>query len=110
MGKLIACSIDLSKIDKSKIKTVDKDGKPFKNGAKYYDILISERDEPDQYQFTHSVQQGQTKEERDAKVKTVYLGNGKVIWSSEPKPAQQQYMSDPPAQEPQSFGNDDLPF
>lgn len=105
MGKLIAASIDLSKIDKSKIKTVDKNGSPFKGGAKYYDILISEKDEPDQYEHTHSIQQGQTKEEREAKVKAVYLGNGKVIWSSEGKAE-----AKPQPKEKEHFDGDDLPW
>ena len=100
MSKLIAASIDLAKIDKTRIK----DGK---NGQKYYDILISVKDEKDQYGNDASVQQGQTKEEREAKKPQVYLGNGKTIWSSEPA------QSKSPEAKPKgefSAGSQDLPF
>ena len=73
MSKIISASIDLSKIDKSKIKA-------GKAGQKYYNISIILNDEKDQYGNDISVVEGQTKEEREAKTKKVYLGNGKTIW------------------------------
>ena len=75
MSKLISASIDLSKIDKSKIVE--------KNGAKYYNITISLNDEKDKYGNDCAIMQEQTKEERLAKEKKVYLGNGKIFWSSD---------------------------
>ena len=72
-GKLIGASIDLMKIDKSRaIKG--------KNGAMYYNIDIWINDEPDQYGNHASVQQNQTKEERENKKQKVYLGNGKKLY------------------------------
>lgn len=75
MSKLIGASIDLSKIDKSRIIE-------GKNGAKYYNITISVNDEKDKYGNDCAITQGQTKEEREAKEKKVYLGNGKTFWDS----------------------------
>ena len=49
MALIISGSIDLNKIDKSKIKTTDKNGNPFKNGAKYYEVNILVNDDIDQY-------------------------------------------------------------
>lgn len=76
MAKLISASIDLTKIDKSKI--VEKDGK------KWYNITIALNDEKDTYGNNVAISQGQTKDESAAKVKKVYLGNGKVVWEKEP--------------------------
>jgi hypothetical protein len=60
MSKIIAASIDLTKLDKSRIK-------PGKNGAEYYDISIILNDQPNQYGQDTSITTGQTKEERAAK-------------------------------------------
>lgn len=79
MGTIISASIDLAKIDKSKIKEV--------NGAKYYPITISINDELDKFGNICSISTNQTKEEREAKAKKQYLGNGKQVWSSTAKPA-----------------------
>lgn len=75
MAKLISASIDLTKIDKSRI--FEKDGK------KWLNIQIALNDEIDQYGNNVGISINQTKEEREAKEKKVYLGNGKVVWSSE---------------------------
>lgn len=103
MGKLISLSIDLSKIDKNKIKTTDKNGQPFKNGAKYYDVTLSLHDDKDQFGNDCSLWTSQTKEERDAKATRSFIGNGKVTWSS-----------DTPASSPPPVNAvpivDDLPF
>jgi len=109
MAKLISASIDLTKIDKSKI--VEKDGK------KWYNITIALNDEKDKFGNNVSVMQGQTKDESAAKTPKVYLGNGKVFWEKEPtKEEPQSHKSanfvDP---EPQNLTGkdenpDDLPF
>ena len=58
MGAIISASIDLAKIDKSKIVA-------GKNGAKYYNILISVNDEKNQYGQDVSISENQSKEERE---------------------------------------------
>lgn len=83
MAKIISASIDLNKIDKSKIVTIDKNGNQFKNGAKYLNIQIVLNDTPDQYGNTAAVRINQTKEEREAGIKPTYLGNGKTVWSDD---------------------------
>lgn len=69
MAGLISMDIDLSKIDKSKIK----DGK-------WLNTVIALNDETNEYGQNASMYHSQTKEQRDAKVKKVFVGNGKVIW------------------------------
>ena len=75
MAKIISANIDLTKIDKSKIIE-------GKNGAKYYNIIIMLNDEKDKYNNDVSIINGQTKEQRVAKEKKVYIGNGKIIWEN----------------------------
>lgn len=82
-----AVSIDLSKIDKSKIVSMDKNGQPFQNGAKYYSIEIIVFDEASQYGSDVMVSEGQTKEERDNKVKSKSIGNGKTVFTANTAPA-----------------------
>lgn len=75
MARILSGSIDLSKIDRTKI--TEKDGK------KYYPIQVIINDSNDQYGNIASVVQNQTKEEREAKLAKVYLGNLKQTWASE---------------------------
>ena len=82
MARLISLSIDLSKIDKSKIKTSDK-------GGQYYDVTISVNDEVNKFGQDVSMYESQSKEDREAKAAKKYLGNGKAFWSSEAKPKQE---------------------
>lgn len=70
MSTLISGSIDLTKIDKSKLK----DGK-------YLNVQISVNDTTDSYGNNVSITVNQTKEEREAKEKKTYLGNAKVVWT-----------------------------
>jgi hypothetical protein len=76
MAQIISASIDLSKIDKSKIV-------PGKNGAKYYNFTIKVNDEKDQYGQDVQLKDGQTKEQREAKEQAPFIGNGKTVWKSE---------------------------
>lgn len=96
MAQLINLSIDLTKIDKAKIKTTDK--------GKYYSLTVSINDTKDNYGNDVSCYDSQTKEERDAKAKRNYLGNGKVTWSSV-----KTVEATPIVNNNQSKG-DDLPF
>ncbi len=97
---MITISIDLSKINKSKIKSTEK-------GQKFYNIVVDERQAPDNYGNTHTVYESQSKEEREAKQPKNYLGNGK-LWVFENKGAT------PVKNEPIANSNpdviDDLPF
>lgn len=72
-------SIDLSKIDKNRIVTTDKDGNPFQNGGKYYNIVMWLNDEVDQYGNIGSIQEGISKEEREGGMKSNYIGNFKNV-------------------------------
>jgi hypothetical protein len=97
MSKIIAASIDVMKIDKSRIVE-------GKNGAKYYNISIILNDEKDTYGNDCAITEGQTKEERAAKTKAKYIGNGKVVYDSVKgvQPTSQPSVS--------QSDNDDLPF
>ncbi len=75
MAKLLTGSIDLNKIDKTKIVSTDKNGNPFENGAKYLNVVVWVNDEPDNYGNNASIQISQSKEEREAGAKSIYIGN-----------------------------------
>jgi hypothetical protein len=86
MAKIVAVSIDLTKIDKTKVKTVTR-----QNGevAKFYDLEFVVNDETDKFGNDAAVRTRLSKDEREAGDKPVYLGNGKTVWSSEAKPLPQ---------------------
>ena len=86
MSKLLTGSIDLNKIDRSKIVSTNKDGKPFENGAKYLNVVVWINDEADQYGNNASIQISQTKEEREAGEKSTYIGNLKFPHSRNNEP------------------------
>jgi hypothetical protein len=69
MGAIIQMSIDLTKIDKAKLK----DGK-------YLNVTLSVNDET-RYDNNVSMCYNQTKDERDAGAKKVYFANGRVVWT-----------------------------
>lgn len=83
MAKLINLQIDLSKIDKTKIITTDKNGQPFQSGAKYYSVTLSVNDDFDKFGNDIGCWNPQTKEQVAAKEKKIYLGNGKTFWSND---------------------------
>ena len=83
-------SIDMTKIDKTKIKQ-------HANRSKYYSIDIIIADTPNNYGQDVSVKQGQTKEDREAKTKPTYLGNGKVVFRKEPEGTASATSSTPPS-------------
>ena len=72
MSSLVNFSLDLNKIPKSAITK--------KNGAAYLNLTMSVNDDS-RYGNNTSVYIAQSKEERDAKAKRDYLGNGRVIWT-----------------------------
>lgn len=85
MAQIISVSIDLNKLDKSRIVE-------GKNGAKYYNFTINVNDEKDQYGNDASVTISQTAEERQAKSQRTFVGNGRVVWSNN---SRQQSNSQP---------------
>lgn len=100
MSKLLTGSIDLNKIDKTKIVSTDKNGNPFENGAKYLNVVVWLNDEADKYGNNASIQISQSKEEREAGVKAIYIGNLK-----EP-----QSRNNEPTSAKNAQATDDLPF
>jgi len=77
MASIIKASINLNEIPKHKII----DGKK----GKYLPITITINDEVDKFGNNASIFESQSKEEREAKTPKNYLGNGKVIWTSDKK-------------------------
>lgn len=103
MARMLVGSIDLSKVNKDKVVTTDKNGKPFDNGAKYLNVVVWVNDEVDQYGNIASIQESISKEERERGVKATYIGNLKDL----------QTQSANTNSEPQGSGvkdDDDLPF
>lgn len=76
MATIANISIDVTKIDKSKLI----DGK---DGRKYYNMTFSINDSPDQYGNNIQVWEGQSKEERESKAQRNFLGNGRTVWTGE---------------------------
>lgn len=70
---ILGVSVDVTKLDKTKFIT-------GKKGGVYANLTIFVNNEKDQYGNDCSVTQSQTKEERDAKAKSVFVGNGKINW------------------------------
>ena len=93
---IIGCSINLSKIDKSKIV-------PGNDGAKYYNFDVIVNDTKDNYGNDVAITDKQTKEERTEKAKKIYLGNGKVVWKKDSTPQQETFNANTDDQT-------DLPF
>jgi hypothetical protein len=102
---MIVVSIDLTKIDKSKIVE-------GKNGQKYYSLVVDELRTPDKYDNTHTVYQNQSKDERAAKTPKVYIGNGKEFKFNQQTAPQQQAQQPAPQTNPlhSQQAVDDLPF
>lgn len=104
MASIIKTSINLNDIPKDKIIAGKK--------GKYLPITITINDEVDQFGNQGPVMVEQTKEERDAKVAKVYLGNVKVVWTNGTNvaAAPRQDAGAPVAQRVAAVVEDDLPF
>ena len=99
MGTLINASIDLTKVDKTKLVK-----------GKYLNLTIAVNDNLDNYGNNVSLTIQQSKEERDLKASKTYLGNGKVVYTNgDIKVAEKQ---DKPLQNTSDKFKDipDLPF
>lgn len=97
--KIISASIDVTKIDKSKLVE-------GKNGAKYLNIDIIVNDEKNKFGNDTGITLKQTKEERDSKAKKVYIGNGKTVWEKKTEPA----PANKPVQNNAADEDSSLPF
>ena len=90
-------SICLTKIPKDRIKI-------GKDGHKYVSLIVSKRQEPDQYRNDLAVSISKTEQERKERVKTIYVGSGKTYSLIPVDPAQS--VNDMP----QATNFDDLPY
>jgi len=102
MASIIKTSIDLTKIDKSKIITGAK--------GKYLPISLTLNDEVDQFGNQGPVIIEQTKEERAEKVAKIYLGNCKVVWTNGENVEPATRTDQPQAAPVKTKVEEDLPF
>jgi uncharacterized protein involved in high-affinity Fe2+ transport len=70
MSTLLGISIDVTKIDKTKLQK-----------GRYLNLTVSVSDDSNTYGQNVSAYHEQSKEEREAKETKTYLGNGKVFWT-----------------------------
>lgn len=100
MAQIINISIDLAKVDKSQIKTIQ-----LKNGnvGKFLNLSVFIKDEQDDYGNIASVSLSQSKEEREAAKPKVYVGNGKRTWANDPSTQSKPETTT-------TTDDDDLPF
>ena len=102
MASIIKTSIDLNKIPKDKIYVGKK--------GKYLPVTITINDELDQFGNNGPIIVEQTKEEREAKVDKVYLGNVKVVWTNGDNVAAAPRDGQPQQAAAVPQPADDLPF
>jgi hypothetical protein len=104
MASIIKASINLSEIPADKIITGKK--------GKYLPVTITINDELDQFGNQGPIVVAQTKEEREAKQKKVYLGNVQVVWTNGDNVAAAPRQDQPVQAAPvgQAAPADDLPF
>lgn len=100
--KIVKLKINLSKIDKERL---------FK-GAKgtYLDATAFLEDSEDQYGNHGMISQDVSKEERTSGVKGAILGNVKVVWEGESRPAPTAASAPVPANTPDPADGDEIPF
>jgi hypothetical protein len=77
MATILNASLNVAKIDQTKLIQ----GKT----GQFLNVTITINDEVDKYGNNASIFESQSKEEREAKTPKNYLGNGKVIWTSDKK-------------------------
>lgn len=102
---MINISICVDDIPKDKITT-------GKNGKRYLNLVVDKRKEKDKFDNDHTVYISQSKDERTAKLPKVYVGNGKelVFGGQQAAPQAQSTTYTPPAYDPHSGNDSDLPF
>lgn len=100
---IIDLDICFSDIPKDKLTTA-------KNGKLYGHIIVASLRETDEYGNTHSVYMRQSKEEREAKDKKIYIGRAKELnFKKNEAPKQQPEQAQPQGSSYQD-NPDDLPF
>lgn len=106
MSILIGASLDLKKINKSKIK----DGR-------YLDVTIAIHDQLNDYQQNVSVFESVSKQEKETPgFKKTYIGNGRIVWRDDgvevQRPAPREPAMPDASDMPQTSSQpgDDLPF
>ena len=102
MASIIKANINLNDIPKEKIYVGKK--------GKYLPITITLNDEVDNYGNQGPVVVEQSKEEREAKIAKVYLGNVKVVWTNGDNVAAAPRDAQPQQAAPAAQPVDDLPF
>ncbi len=82
MSKLIGIKVDVTKLDKTRFFKAE-------SGAVYADLDVWVNEDADEDWKIVSVNQSQTKEERESKAKKNFCGNGKLLygWSDAPTSA-----------------------
>lgn len=95
---LVNCSICLTDIPRDRIKVAA-------NGKKYLNVTLQDLREADEYGHTHSLFCSQTKEEREAKEKRVYIGRGREVVFNQRTPSAEEIAALPTASD-----FEDLPF
>lgn len=103
---MITIDICLTDLPKEKIRQAN-------NGKKYIQLVLSERQNVGQYGETHTLAVGKTREEREAKAPTIYVGSGKEYRPAiQATPPPSQYA--PPMQSASAAAEDadvdNLPF
>lgn len=99
--KIINASIDLTKVDKSRIVN-------HSNGSKYLNVTIFVNEEKNQYDQDTSIAHSQTKEESEAKAKRTYIGNGKTVFDSSTPKQEKEAVKSP--ENKSSESDTGLPF
>lgn len=104
LPKIISASIDLSKIDQSKVVE-------GRNGARYADVTLVNTP-GNQYGKDYLVKQDFGKEAREQKIETPILGNAKAFLIDQGRPCGQDSapVAPAPAPAPGKSQLDDLPF
>lgn len=74
--KIISASINLNKINKSKLVK-------GKDGNEYLNISIICNDSENEWGKDVSITEGQSEQERKDKVKKNFIGNGKTVYNSD---------------------------
>jgi len=85
----LSFTIDLNKISEKRIRTKDKNGNPYKDGARYLDLVLIETPNS-KHDTDFMISESVTKEERAQKKWGAVLGNGKYFGSARQQPRTQQ--------------------
>lgn len=102
MASIVKFSINLDKIDKTKIINGKK--------GKYLPLTLTLNNDVDQYGNQGPVIMEQSKEEREAKADKIYLGNAAVVWTDGNNVDRAPYNDQNAAPAAPVDAGDDLPF